>query len=106
MDEERMSLPSFDSLPAWAMPLCLAAHLAVGIVLGVLYFRGLWWNVCHLTRGGRATTTLALMVGRFVLMGALALFASLEGALPLLALALGVLIARSAVMRRIRETAP
>jgi F1F0 ATPase subunit 2 len=105
MDEERMSLPSFDSLPAWAMPLCLAAHLAVGIVLGVPYFRGLWWNVCHFTRGGRATTALALMVGRFVLMGALALFASLEGALPMLALALGVLIARSAVMRRIRETA-
>jgi hypothetical protein len=46
------------------------------------------------------------MVGRFVLMGALALFASLEGALPLLALALGIRIARSAVMRRIRETAP
>jgi F1F0 ATPase subunit 2 len=106
MDEERMSLPSFDSLPAWAMPLCLAAHLAAGIVLGVFYFRGLWWNVCHFVRGGRATTALALMVGRFVLMGALALSASLEGALPLLALALGILIARSAVMRSIQETAP
>jgi F1F0 ATPase subunit 2 len=106
VDEKRMSLPSFESLPAWALPLCLAAHLAAGIVLGFLYFRGLWWNVCHFIRGGRASTTVALMVGRLVLMGALALLASLEGAPPLLALALGVFIARGAVMRRIRETAP
>jgi hypothetical protein len=32
--------------------------------------------------------------------------ASLEGALPLLVMALGILIARSVVMRSIREVAP
>ena len=39
MDEERMSFLSFDALPLWAMLLSLPAHLAAGIVLGVLYFR-------------------------------------------------------------------
>ena len=52
------------------------------------------------------TTTVALMIGRFALLGGLLTLASLEGALPLLVMALGVLIARSAVMRRVREAAP
>ena len=46
------------------------------------------------------------MIGRFALLGGLLTLASLEGALPLLAMALGVFIARFAVMRRIREAAP
>ena len=46
------------------------------------------------------------MIGRFALLGVLLTLASLEGALPLLVMALGVLIARSVVMRRVREVAP
>ena len=49
MDEERMSFLSFDALPVWAMLLSLPAHLAAGIVLGVLYFRGLWWSARRFT---------------------------------------------------------
>jgi F1F0 ATPase subunit 2 len=105
MDEQHMSILSFDSLPAWALLLSLAAHLAAGIVLGVLFFRSLWWNVCRFTRGGRATTTGALMIGRFALLGGLFMLTSLEGALPLVMLTVGVLIARSAIMRRVREAA-
>jgi F1F0 ATPase subunit 2 len=105
MDEQHMSILSFDSLPAWAFFLGLAAHLGAGIVLGVLYFRSLWWNVCRFTGGDRATTTIVLMIARFGLLGGLFMLASLEGALPLLILALGVLIARSAIMRRVREAA-
>ena len=101
-----MSFSSLDSMPAWAIPLSLAAHLAGGIVLGVLYFCSLWWNVCRFTGGGRATTTIALMIGRFALLGGLLMLASLEGALPLLMAALGVLIARSIIMHRVREAAP
>ena len=101
-----MSFPSFDSLSAWAMPLSLAAHFAAGIILGVLYFRSLWWNVCRFTEGGRATTAIALMIGRFILLGGLLMLASLEGALLLLITALGVLIARSAIVRTIRQTVP
>ena len=55
---------------------------------------------------GALATTIALMIGRFALLGGLLTLASLEGALPLLAMALGVLIARFAVMRRVREAAP
>ena len=101
-----MSFTSFDDLPAWAMLLSLAAHLAAGIVLGVLYFRSQWRNVCRFIGGGRATTTIALMIGRFALLGGLLTLASLEGAPLLLVMALGVLTARSAVMRRFREAAP
>jgi F1F0 ATPase subunit 2 len=106
MDEERMSFLSFDSLPAWAAFLSSAAHLIAGIVLGVLYFRSLWWNTRRFTGGGRVTTAIALMIGRFSLLMGLLTLASLEGALPLLAMALGVLIARPVVMCGIREAAP
>jgi F1F0 ATPase subunit 2 len=105
MDEQRMSFLSADSLPACAMFLSLAAHLAVGIVLGIFYFHALWW-IARLFLGGRTTTSVALMIGRFALLGGLLALASLEGALPLLVTALGVFIARSAVMRRIGEAAP
>ena len=52
------------------------------------------------------TTTIALMVGRFALLGGLLTLASLEGALPLLMTALGLLIARPVVMREVREAEP
>jgi F1F0 ATPase subunit 2 len=106
MDGERMTSLSFNSLPAWATYFGLAAQLAAGIIVGVLYFRSLWWNARRITAGGRVSTTIAVMIGRFVVLGVLLTLASLEGALPLLVMALGILIARALVMRRIREIAP
>ena len=101
-----MTLPSYDAPSVWAELINLATHLAAGIALGILYFRSLWWNVRRFTDGGGVLTTVALMIGRFVLLGGLMTLASLEGALPLLMLALGVLVARSVVTRRVREAAP
>jgi hypothetical protein len=106
MDEERMSFFWSSSLPAWAMFLSLAGHLAAGLVLGFLYFRGVWWSAHRFIDGGRLTTTIALAIGRFAFLGGLLTLTSLEGALPLLVMALGVLISRSVVMRRVREAAP
>jgi F1F0 ATPase subunit 2 len=106
MDGERMTSLSFMSLSAWGTCLSLAAHLAAGIVVGVIYFRSLWWNARRFTMGGRVATTIAVMIGRFVILGAVLTLASLEGALPLLLMALGVLIARSVVVRRIGEITP
>jgi F1F0 ATPase subunit 2 len=106
MDEERMSFLSFDNLPSWTMSFSFAAHFATGIVLGVLYFRSLWWNTRRFTEGGSVVAAIALMIGRFALLAGLLTLASLEGALPLLVMTLGVLIARSVVMRRVREAAP
>lgn len=101
-----MSFPSFDALPPWAMLLSLAAHFAAGIVLGVVYFRGVWQSARRFTAGRRTGPTIALMLGRIALLGTLLTLASHEGALPLLLMALGVLIARSAVIRRVRAAAP
>jgi F1F0 ATPase subunit 2 len=106
MDAERMSFPSYGDLPPWAMLLSLATHLAVGLMVGMLYFRALWWNTRRIALGGRVTTVIALSIGRFVLLGGLLFLASREGALPLLILALGVLVARFFVMRRVREAMP
>jgi F1F0 ATPase subunit 2 len=106
MGAERMSLLAFDPIPGWAAFLAPAIHLAVGTALGVLHFRALWWNVRRLGGNGRVATTIALMIGRFVLLGGLLALASLEGALPLLMMALGVLIGRAIVMRHTRQAAP
>lgn len=101
-----MSFWSFENLPSWAMLLSLAAHLAAGIALGIFYFHAVWWNARLFALSGRATTAVALVIGRFVLLGGLLTLASFEGALPLLVMALGLLIARSGVMRRFREATP
>ena len=101
-----MSFLSFDSLPIGAMSIGIAAHLIGGGGIGILYFRGLWWNASLLSQGGRTAAAIILLVGRFALLGGVLTLASLEGALPLLVTALGVLIGRSAVMRRVGRVAP
>ncbi len=106
MDEERMSISLFDILPAWANLLGLAAHLGAGFALGIFYFRSLWWSARRFIGRGGVVAAIALMIGRLVLIGGLLTLASLEGALPLLAMALGVLMARFVVMSRVREAAP
>jgi F1F0 ATPase subunit 2 len=106
MDEERMSISSFDMLPAWANLLGLAAHLGAGFALGIFYFRSLWWSACRFIGRGGVVATIAFMIGRFVLIGGVLTLASLEGALPLLTMALGVLIARFVIMSGVREAAP
>jgi F1F0 ATPase subunit 2 len=103
MDAKRMTWLAFADFP-WVMALRLILHLAAGFGLGLLYFEGVWWNVRLLASGGRAAAAVILGLGRFVLLGGLLTLAAREGALPLLALALGVLIARPAVVAR--ESAP
>ena len=103
MDAKRMSIPSFYPLPAWAVLLGLGAHFGIGFGLGILYFRSLWWSTRRLA--GSMAAIIALMIGRFALVGGVLALASLEGALPLLTMALGVLAARFAVVKRVREVA-
>ena len=97
-----MTLPAFHTLPPWAMALSLTAHLLAGIAAGLLHVRTLWWNTRRFAQGGRAMTTAALMVARFAVLGGVMLLASLEGALPLLALALGIFVARMLVIRKLQ----
>lgn len=106
MGEPRMSIPSLDGLSAWNGLIGLAAYLAAGLVLGVLYFRSLWWNVRRFADGERLLTTITLVIGRFVLLGATLVLVSRGGALPLLMVTLGVLLARFAVVRSVGEAKP
>jgi len=94
-----MSFAPFDGLPA--MLLGLGIDLAAGIILGVLYFHTLWWNIRRFALGGRAITAIAAMIGRFMVLGGLLILASLQGALPLLVTAVGILIGRAALMRQV-----
>ena len=100
-----MNIWAFQMLPVWAMAVSLAAHLVAGIGLGIAYFSAVWWNARLFALGGRASTTIALVIGRLVLLGSFLALASLEGAMPFLAMALGILIARPMVIRSHREAA-
>ena len=86
-------------------PWLLAAHLAGGTLLGLLYFRALWWNAQRLAGRGRLAGPIALAFGRFALLGGVLLLIVREGAGPLLAAALGVMIARAIVMRGVQRVA-
>lgn len=101
-----MNLLSLNDLAAWGMLLAVGAHLVAGIVLGVVYFRSLWWNARLFVLGGPAIAAVACTIGRVVLLVGLLALASLEGVLPLLAIAVGVLTARPVVMHWFHEVAP
>jgi hypothetical protein len=99
MDAKRMTLLLFDGLPIVSPPIVLAAHVAAGAGVGVLFFRALLWNARLIVGGGRVSTAVALTLGRFSLMGGLLTLSALEGAAPLLAAALGVFIGRFFILR-------
>ncbi len=101
-----MNLLAFDGLPVILLPFALAAHVLVGAGAGVLFFRSLWWNTRIMVGVGRVSTAVALLVGRFLLIGALLTLAALEGAAPLLATATGVFIGRCFVLRAMRNGEP
>jgi len=84
----------------------LVAWLVVGIAAGAAYFMSIWRSAGQFADGRGIAMTLALAVTRLLLLGGLLMFASFRGAGPLLATALGVVIARFVVMRRLRGAAP
>ena len=86
--------------------LLLGAYFAAGIAAGALYFRVLRWTSDRLVRGGGAGTAIGATVARLALLGGLLTLASLEGAMPLLTMAIGVFVARFAVMRGVRTVPP
>ncbi|MCW0182745.1 ATP synthase subunit I [Zavarzinia sp.] len=82
------------------------AGLAAGLAFGILYFRGLWWQVRRFEARRRPLVLIGVMIGRFALLGGGLVLAALAGAVPLLTAALGVLGGRALVMRRVRMAAP
>ena len=96
-----MSLFSPEALAAVAAPAGLAAHLAAGFALGVVYFLAIWRSARLFGEGGRAISVLSLTIARVALLAGALTLASLEGAPRLLAMALGALVARAVVVRKI-----
>ena len=95
-----------DGLPVGSLSFVLAAHFAAGVGVGVVFFRALWWNTRLMVGGGPVSTALALMLGRFLLLGGLLTLATLEGAAPLLVTALGVFVGRFFVLRALGKGEP
>jgi F1F0 ATPase subunit 2 len=74
--------------------------LAAGMAIGAMHFLGLRWNVRMLTDGRSPLPALALQLGRFAAIGiVLAVIAYAFGALPLLVATVGILLARSVIIR-------
>ena len=86
--------------------LVLIGCLMLGLAVGGIYFTAMWWSAELFAAGGQISWAIALVAGRFVLMlASLATVAIRGGALPLLATALGILIARMVVVRRVKTMA-
>jgi len=79
----------------------LALWLAGGVVIGLLYFRMVRHSADLMLSGQRGGPLfgLALVLLRMAGLGGVLIFAAIQGAGPLLAAALGLLIGRFAIMR-------
>ena len=90
------------TIPPLAQALSVATPIGwlfAGALLGTLYFLALQRNVRMLMRG-QLLCSLGLQLVRIgVMLAALSVIARTFGALPLLSVALGVLLARSAIFR-------
>ena len=106
MDERPVSLLSANGSATVAALAGLAAHLAAGFALGLVYFLAIWRSARLFGERGRTTPALSLTIARIALLGGALTLASLEGAPRLLAMAFGALIARAAIMRKIGSAAP
>lgn len=80
-------------------PIVLAVFVAAGVAVGMIFFSALRWGARVLVEGGAVSSAFALTLGRFLLVGALLIFAARTGASPLLAAAVGIFIGRFLVMR-------
>jgi hypothetical protein len=75
-----------------------AGFFALGLLAGTLHFALLRWNTALYARPGRVGRGAGLQVLRMAALASLLALAARYGALPLLLMAVGVLIARPAVM--------
>ena len=87
-------------------PLLLAACFAAGFAAGMAYFLAVWLSARRIAGGESPALSAAFILARFALLGGMLALASLQGALPLLVTAAGLLAARPLAMRRFREAAP
>lgn len=85
----------------------LVGCLALGLAVGALYFAAMWRSAQLFAGGGRTMAAVTLVVGRFAaIVLVLGGVATRGGAGPLLATALGIVVARWVAVRRVRALAP
>ncbi len=77
-----------------------AAWLAAGALIGAAHFLTLRWNVRMLATGRSVLLPLGVQLARFALMAAVLLLITRSfGAWPLLMATVGILVARTAILR-------
>ncbi|WP_434289586.1 N-ATPase subunit AtpR [Celeribacter sp. SCSIO 80788] len=77
--------------------------LLLGFGVGLLHFASLRRVTAMYLSGSSTARAIILQLGRLVLVAALLVFLALKGALPLLAGAGGLLLARIVILRRSRK---
>jgi F1F0 ATPase subunit 2 len=82
-----------------------AVSMLAGLALGLGFFALLGLNV-RLYGARRWPTAVVLHLGRWALLAAALVAAARAGALPLLSLTVGILAARTVLVRRAREGRP
>ena len=75
---------------------------AVGAVAGGAFYASLWWNTRLFLAGGPPARAFAVQLLRLGLLGGVLALVATQGAAALLAAALGVLVARTVTLRRVR----
>ncbi len=101
-----MTYIGFAGVALWPRPIDLGAHAVAGVALGWLYFSAIWWNARHFAARGQVAAIGGLAVARFAVLGAVLAWVSRQGAPPLLATTLGVLVARAVLLRRFGTVTP
>jgi hypothetical protein len=74
--------------------------------VGAAYFWAVWKSASALAEGGSRVGVLGLAVFRFALLAGFLIVAARSGVGPLMAAALGILVARLAVVRLLGGPAP
>jgi F1F0 ATPase subunit 2 len=82
-------------------PAAAVLGFIVGALLGLIHFGTLWWNTQAYTSGGNPFRALAVQILRFALLGIVFVGIAKLGAFPLLAGALGLLVSRGLLLRRL-----
>ena len=101
VDERAMNMAQ--TLPlALTLPLCFAG----GLLLGFVYFRALRWTTALIVNGGSPVLALSLSLGRLIMIGVGFYLAVLLGGLALLATLAGVLTVKAMMLRQDRGKQP
>ncbi len=89
---------------AWTALLAVA-HFALGVTLGLVYFRTVWWSARRLA-ANTPSWTVAGMAGRLALLASALALISVEGAAALLATGAGLLAGRAIVLHSVQAATP